>query len=199
MGFFSKKPKDALTALNLTIGLTTLAAHQSTMKVWNKLSDTKLTIQIDWGIKTEWLFLFLIMSDRYAFEIGGPKFRDNLQDIIVTQNISSTIKSSFDDSQVKKGVDKEAWHKKMIGEVLGDYNNAEIHYGTCKEVTSKKTNPFNEESILGTLATRINNLIDEELNLNLGMHIYTVATEALVKAQLRQHVEEVYHNHQELH
>ena len=202
MGLFSKKPKltpqDTLNSLPTIILLTTLAVHEQIIEVWPKTTDTKLTIEIDWLIHTEILFLFLIMTDRYAFGIGGPIFRDNLQDAIVSQSISSIMTSSFNSSHVKKGFDKEAWHEKMVSGLLGDYNEAEVDYGSCKELMNKAS-AFNEETIMGKFAARIIRADEHKVNPTLTLVIFTAAIQALDQAQLKQKVEEVYRNHQELH
>ena len=141
-------------------------------------------------VRSEMLWFFLHMMDRYAFEIGGPEVRATFQDEIVENAIQGLLDSSFDSSQAKKGFDVKEWKTRMTNEALEEFNEAGLDYSSCKTLgVEGKADFAREDTILGKLAARINRLVGQELNIELRLLIWATAVESLAKSGLKEQVQ----------
>ena len=151
-----------------------------------------MSVKSNFIVRSEMLWFFLHMMDRWAFAIGGPEVRATLQDAIVEDAIRELLATSFDGSHVKKGFDVEGWETRMVNDLLEEFNDAALDYGSCTAlVTERKADFSREESILGKLGARICRLAGQDpFNLNLRLLIWATAAEFLAKSGLKKQVEE---------
>jgi hypothetical protein len=152
-----------------------------------------MSVKSNFIVRSEMLWFFLHMMDRWAFAIGGPEVRATLQDAIVEDSIRELLATSFDGSHVKQGIDVEGWKTRMVNDLLEEFNDAGLDYGLCTAlVTERKADFSREESILGKLGARICRLAGQEpFNLNLRLLIWATAAEFLAKSGLKKQVEEL--------
>ena len=152
-----------------------------------------MSVQSNFIIRSEMLWFFLHMMDRYVFAISGPEVRATLQDAIVEDTIRDLLATSFDGSHVKKGFDVEGWKTRMVNDLLEEFNDAGLDYSSCTAlVTENKADFIREESILGKLGARICRLAGQDpFNLNLRLLIWATAAEFLAKSGLKQQIEEL--------
>lgn len=152
-----------------------------------------MSVKSNFVVRSEMLWFFLHMMDRYAFAIGGPEVRATLQDAIVESAIRELLATSFDSSRVKKGFDVEGWETRMVSDLLEEFNEAGLDYSSCTAlVTESKVDSCREESILGKLGARICRLIGQHpFNLELRLLLWGTAAEFLVKSGLKQQLEEL--------
>lgn len=143
-------------------------------------------------VRSEMLWFFLHMMDRYAFAIGGPEVRATLQDAIVESAIRGMLASSFDTTPAEKGFDSKEWLNRMASGGIEEFNEAQLDYSSCTTLGVEGTGDFaREETILGKLAARIDQLIGQELNIELRLVIWATAAEFLAKSGLEKQVEEL--------
>lgn len=209
-GLIPNKPIATLDSFKHDIFFYSSLVDNTIIQAWPKTTNTKITWDTSWFIRTEVLFFFLILIDRYAFAIGGANFRDNLQDAIVSQSISTTIKTSFAPTRrTPKGQALEDWYEERESKVLEDYNKAKLDYQSYEERYPAKEPP--EDKLMVTLSTRIalrdqlQGKLDKAfkfpdiLGPKFTMYNNAVILNAIAKAQLQKQVEDIYHNHPELH
>jgi len=145
-------------------------------------------------VRTEMLWFFLHMLNRFAFDIGGPEFRAMLQDAIAVNAVKMMIETSFDPSGAKPGFDVEAWHGRMVTSGVQGMNEAEADYSCCTEVFAESGvgGFLREDSMIGRLAGRIAREVDQQHNPDLRLLIGTTAVDALIKSGLKQQVEQAH-------
>lgn len=181
---------ESVKALEDTIMIWALAANKSISDAWSRVTgENPIPWKSDFIVRSEMLWFFLHMMDRYAFEIGGPEVRATLQDEIVENAIQGLLESSFDSSQAKKGVDVKEWKTRMTSEALEEFNEAGLDYSSCKTLGVEGKGDFaREETVLGKLAARINHLVGQEFNIELRLLIWATAVESLAKSGLKEQV-----------
>lgn len=135
------------------------------------------------------------MMERYAFEAGGPEFRDILQDTVAENAMREIVALSVPETRnAEEGSDIEQWLHNMIPECIDNLNQVKVDYGNCEQLFSERKGasaPFDEETILGKLAGTICQETGQAVNLPLRLLIWTSAFEALAKSGLNQQVQKV--------
>lgn len=185
---------EGIKKLEITIGTWALLSTKPINDAWTSLTgENPMSMQSNFVVRSEMLWFFLHMMDRYAFAIGGPEVRAALQDAIVESAIRELVATSFDSSHVKKGFDVEGWKSRMVSDALEDFNDAGLDYSSCTAlVTESKADFSREESILGKLGVRICRFTEQNpSNLNLRLLIWATAAEFLAKSGLKQQLEEL--------
>jgi hypothetical protein len=182
----------AIKTLEDTIMIWSLAASKAIRDAWaDVIGENPMPWKSDFIVRSEMLWFFLHMMERYAFDIG-PEARATLQDRIVPAAIQRLISTSFDKSNVQKGFDTKEWETRMANEGLEEFNEAEIDYSSCKTLGVEGKGDFaREETVLGKLAARINNLIGQGYNIDLRLLIWMTAVEFLAKSGIKEQVEEL--------
>ena len=128
----------------------------------------------------------------YAFAIGGPQFRANLQDKIVESSIRELIRNSFHEpSGERPSFATGSWGARFVSEVLDRYNESELDYGYC-EVVGGRDDFLDEKTILGKLAERINRDYAGEKCPPLRRHICAITAESLGKSGIKGQLEEIH-------
>ena len=168
--------------IEVSVFTSTLSCNKSISDAWVDIFSQLPSDQSDFGIRAEMSFFFIHMTCMYAFEIGGPQFRANIQDQLVPSTFTRLIENSFNSSNVKPGFDQKRWVAKFTNEILGRYNEAESDYEDC----------VNEKTILGKLAERINRDHAGEECLPLRRHICAITAEALGKSGIKEQLEEIH-------
>ena len=186
--------------IQATIMITALSCSKSISDRWADFVSQSPSMQIDFAIRAEMLFFFLHMTCRHAFSIGGPQFRANLQDRIVESSIRELIRHSFHKpSGERPSFDAGSWAARGVGEVLERYNEAEFDYGYCERlVLEHNGDSLCEDTVLGKLTKRINDLDDKKDNHSLRLYVFKTAVESLAKAGLQEQVEEIHRRGLEL-
>jgi hypothetical protein len=169
-----------------------LAASKAIRDTWaDVIGEDPMPWKSNFIVRSEMLWFFLHMMARYAFDVS-PEARATLQDELVPTTIQRFIRTSFDSSQVKKGFDTKGWEIRMANEALEELNEAEMDYTSCRKLGVENEGGFtDEETVLGKLAARINNLIGQGYNIDLRLLIWMTAVESLAKSGLKEQVEEV--------
>jgi hypothetical protein len=183
--------------LEITIGTWALLSTKPINDTWASLTgENPMSVQSNFVVRSEMLWFFLHMMDRYALAIGGPEVRATLQDAIVEHAIRELVTTSFNSSHVKKGFDVEGWKGRMVSDALEDFNEAGLDYRSCTAlVTENKADFSREESILGKLGARICRFTEQNpSNLNLRLLIWANAAEFLAKSKLKQQIEKLIAN-----
>ena len=173
-----------------------LLATESISEKWAEVtSEDPMPTKSNWIVRTEMVFVFLHMMYRYAFEAGGPEFRDILQDSVSENAIREIVTLSFPETRnVEGNSDIEQWLYNIIDECITDLNQTDRDYTNCERLFSKRKRagtPFDEETILGKLAGMICNETDQAVNVPLRLLIWTSAFEALAKSGLKEQVQKV--------
>jgi len=149
-----------------------------------------MSMKSNFIVRSEVLWFFLHMMDRYAFQTGGPEVRDALQDAIVENAIHGMLTASFDTTHVDKGFDSKEWLDRMADSLLEEFNEAGLDYSSCRTLGVEGEADFvREETILGRLGARIERLTGQEFNLELRLLIWATALEGLGKSGLKEQVE----------
>lgn len=182
---------EPLRTLAITVVASALAASELVKDYWSNLTgEDPMPWKSNLVVRSEMLWFFLHMMDRYAFEIGGPRVTDTLQDAIVEDAIQGLLVVSFDSSHVKKGFNAKGWQTRMASEALEEFNEANLDYGACKSLGVEGHGDFaREETVLGKLAARINRLVEQEYSLRFRLLIWTIAGESLAKSELKRQVQ----------
>ncbi|HEX75897.1 MAG TPA: hypothetical protein G4O12_04850 [Dehalococcoidia bacterium] len=157
---------------------------------WPELTgEVPMSVKSNFIVRSEILWFFLHMMDRYSFAFGGPTVRDILQDAIVKNAIETMLTASFHAGQLdKKGFDE--WIGRISSNAVEEFNDAQIDYSSCKTLGIENRGDFlNEETIIGRLAARIEHLTGQNYNLHLRLLIWLTITESLVKSELKKLVE----------
>lgn len=179
---------EGIKTLEDTIMIWALAANKSISDAWPKVTEEDpIPWKSDFIIRTEMLWFFLQMMARYAFEIS-PEARATLQDELVPATIQRLIITSFDRSQVKKGVDVKALDARMFDEALEQFNEAEMDYSSCKRLGVEEGDFLREGTVLGKLAARIGNLTGQGASVELRLLAWATAVESLGKSGLKEQV-----------
>ena len=135
MGLFSKRKASDTEEkqLILTITQATLSANLCMNSAWKGTTGHKLTHEADFMIRREMLYFFLTMTDRYAFAIGGTKFRDTLMGKIAKPTIEGIIDFSFKLKSIfESKAEQEAYLTGFTDSLMEEYNQVEIDYGNRK-------------------------------------------------------------------
>ena len=185
---------EAMQALGTTILTCTLHSTKSISEEWTNLTnEDSMSIYANYDVKLEMLCFYLHMMDRYALSIGGPETRATLQDVVVIPTIQALVNMSFDTSNAKKGFDAQKWKNQMFSKALEKYNNAGATYFSCKNFGTEDTSAvFHDDTVIGNLVKRIENIAGQGLNLNLRMLVLASMTDSLVNFQLKKQVEKAY-------
>jgi hypothetical protein len=180
-----------IEALKFTIITWSLLAAQPINDAWASLTgEDPMSVKSNSIVRSEVLWFFLHMMDRYAFSIGGPEVRATLQDAIVENAIQDVLIASFDTSHAKKGFDTKEWLSRMATSALEEFNEAGLDYSSCKTLGVEGKGDFAREgTILGKLAARINHLVGQGYNIQLRLLIWATAVESLSKSRLKEQVE----------
>ena len=180
-----------IKAMEITIVTSALLSTKPINDAWASLTDEgPMSIESNFIVRSEMLWFFLHMMDRFAFEIGGPEVRATLLDTVVENAIQGILTASFDSSHAKKGFDSEEWLSRMASDMLEDYNEAASDYGSCTSLVDELPDPSGKRTIIGKLGARIGRQVDQQYNMNLLILISMTAADALVKSQLKKQVEE---------
>ena len=155
---------------------------------WTRLTGEAPTIKSDFIVRSEMLWFFLHVMDRYSFHTSGPEVRDILQDAIVENAIETMLTTSFDTTHAERGFDSEEWMSRMASNGLEEFNEAGLDYSSCTRSGMESSGDFfdREETILGKLATRIGRLTGQELNLDLRILIQETVLKCLAESKLKE-------------
>lgn len=187
--FKSQDKELALTTMNANIIATVLSCSKSIGDAWANFTSQSPSQKVVFGIQIEVLVFFLHMvCSRYAFAKGGARFRANFQDEIVESAIEDFIRCSSN-----KPSDADSSGENMVGTILDKYNESEFDYGYCESLGLQLDgDSIHEETVLGKLVQRINNLTDEGYNSLLRLHVFTTIVEHLDKSGFGEQVEEIH-------
>ena len=174
-----------------TIVTCSLLATKPINDAWANLTgEDPMSWKSNLVVRAEILWFFLHMMDRYAYSIGGSEVRATLQDAIVENAIQAVLIVSFDTSHAKKGFDSNEWLSRMTSSALEEFNEAGLDYGSCKTLGVEGKGDFlREETTLGKLAARINNLTGQGYSIELRLLIWATVVESLGKSELKKQVE----------
>ena len=169
--------------------ISSLVASKSVSDEWTKVTgEDQMSWKSSFAVRLEMLYFFLHMMSRYAFPIS-QEARATLQDELVPRTIQRLIKTSFDRSKVKKGVNVKVFDAEMVSSALEEYNEAEIDYSSCKRLgIEDKVGSSSEETILNKLVWRINRSTGHEFTINLEFLVWKAAVESLAKSELKEKV-----------
>ncbi len=182
----------ALNKLEDTIMIWAFHACGSIVSEWSKSTGKDLTSNQDFAIRSEVLWFFLQMMERWTCEIRGREFTATLQDGMIPKVIRRLIETSFDRSRVKKDTNIKALDSSLADTALEHFNDAEIDYGSCTGLIGEQRGDYlHEESILGKLAARISRLTEEH-SVEFRLLIWTTAAKFLAKSGLNKQIEETY-------
>ena len=181
---------ESIKTLESTIVTWAFLSSKSISDAWASVTDENpMSWKSNFIVRSEMLWFFLHMMDRYAFEIGGPEIRAAFQDAIAENAIQGLLAASFDSSQVKKGFDVKEWQTRMASDALGEFNEAGLDYSSCKTLGVEGKGDFaREDTSLGKLAARINGLVGQGYNIELRLLIWATAAESLAKSGIREQV-----------
>jgi hypothetical protein len=182
---------EGIKTLEDTIVILSLLSTGPINNAWASVTgEDPMSWKSNFIVRSELLWFFLHMLDRYAFEIGGSRVRDTLIDAITQNAIEGVVIASFDSSNVKEGFDDKKWQRNITISALEEFNEAQIDYSSCKGLGAETISEmFNEETILDKLAARISRLTEQEYNYRLRLLIRSIALEWLAKSGLRKQVE----------
>lgn len=181
----------AIKALEMTIVTSALLSTKPINDAWASVTgEDQMSMESNFVVRSEMLWFFLLMMERYALGIGDPEARDALQDAIVGGAIQGILTASFDTSHAKKGFDSKGWLNRMTSDMLEDYNEAASDYDSCASLVDELPDPSGKRTILGKLGARIARQVDQQYNMNLLILISMTTADALVKSELKKQVEE---------
>lgn len=124
-----RKNESALVKLSKTVFEKSLSGAQALKPdLENKFGkDTKEFQSKYFPVLFEFMYFFLHVTDRVAFNQLGPERRNQLIDSLVPPTIDATIETYFDHwpQKSKDGIRKDFY---------SNLNNAQTEYGSCKEL-----------------------------------------------------------------
>jgi hypothetical protein len=144
----------------------------------------------------EFMYFFLHLTDRYAFDQLGHERRNKLYDQLVPTTIDAMIKNSFGHScpkNIRDGIEKDFY---------SNLSNAQMDYGSCKELLldpkddtrtlEKLKSGAKSKSMVGQLTDNLSQIIEGEINCNafFPMLIWDVVIESPKKKELQALVSE---------
>jgi hypothetical protein len=194
MGWFnnSKKNESAMSKLSKKVFEKSLwcaeALKPDLEKKFGKDSKTLQSKYIPALFEFEYFFLHL--ANRYAFAQLGHERRNKLYDELVPPTIDATIETYFGHcpKNLKDGIERDFY---------GNLSNAEMEYGSCKEIFLKPeddTRIFEKiksgaksKSVVGQLTDNLSQIIEGEINLDaiFTMTIWGVVIESLKKKEIQ--------------
>ncbi len=140
------------------------------------ISDDKEETEIEIHIFYEFIYFFMHMSMRKAFDNLTENQIKQMQDFIGPIVSSTAVDSFFKPwpSDLKEKIQSEFYEK---------LNDAEIEYSTCKELFSKGK-PLTGNSLFSKLAQNISNLIEDNNNLAILMTVLDVSMREFTNMKL---------------
>jgi len=187
----------ALKVLEATVVITSLGASGPIDEAWPTITgENPMSAKSNFLVRIEMLAFFLHMLSRFALAVGGANARAVLQDAIVPNAIRGLITACFDASGAAERFDVDEWEARMVSNIIGVVNEAELDYSSCNEVVTGGEAGLpallREENMAGKLAGRIARQVDwkgDVHGIQLRLLIATTAVEALTRSGLRQQVE----------
>lgn len=185
---------EGIKKLESTIVSWALLSTKPINDAWASLTgENPMSEKSNFIVRSEMLWFFLHIMDRYAFAIGGPDVRDTLQDAIVESAIRGMLASSFDTTHAMKGFDSSEWLNRMVSSGLEEFNEAMLDYSSCTTLRIESTGDFAcEQTILGKLGARICRFAGQNpFNPTLRVLLWGTAVEFLTMSRLEKQVEEI--------
>ena len=181
---------EIIEALEITVVTSALLSTKPINDAWASLTDEDpMSWKSNFIVRSEMLWFFLLMMERYALAMGGPEVRATLQDAIVENAIQAVLIAAFDTTHVKKGFDAKEWLNRMAIDALEAYNEAASDYDSCTSLVDELPDLSGKRTILGKLGARIGRQVEQQYNPNLLLLISTAAADGLVKSELKKQVE----------
>ncbi|MCL4458988.1 MAG: hypothetical protein M1577_03645 [Chloroflexi bacterium] len=150
-----------------------------------------------WKVHTEVLGLLCHLVSRWAFEIGGPGFRAQLQDRVTLYTIDTTVDALWDASQADQQFDVEGWKQRMKEELLHNLNAAELEYAECKQLIGSKGQswPYRDDNAIGRFVGNITRLSGDDDDLVRRLTVALMITRfVLDRSWIRPDIEDVWRN-----
>ncbi len=183
-----------ISSLGNTIITASLAAEGAIFDVWRatpEIGGNPETSKASWVIRTEMFFFYLHLMDRFVWQKGGQETAD-----IILAPVSLFVLESVEVAswEAPETGEKEGLRKRMIEELIEDFNNAIEEYGTVNQLMADRESGgtcYNDKTIFGKLCARISKDLGLQHSYDFRLMILTVATDILVKSGLKKHVEQV--------
>jgi hypothetical protein len=143
----------------------------------------------------EFMYFFLQLTDRYAFDQLGRERRNELIDELVPTTTDAMIETLFGHcpKNIKDGIEKDFY---------SNLNGAQMDYGRCKELFLKQEDDIRtveklmsgakSKSMVGQLTDNLSQIIEGTININalFTVLIWGVVIEHLEKKELQALVSE---------
>lgn len=132
----------------------------------------------------EFLYFFMHLTDRIAFQKLGPVRRSKLMDALDPLIVGPSVDAFFDHWP-------EDLKSKMRSEFRGKMNDAQLGYAECEGMVSD-SNPLTSNSLLSTFARNVAELCGNSPTDPLAHMIpYGIAAESYKQLELTKHIEDV--------
>lgn len=179
-----------IDTLESTIVTCSLLATKPINDAWSSITgECPISWKSNLVVRSEMLWFFLLMMERYALEMGSQEARATLQDAIVENAIQAVLIAAFDTTHVKKGFDVKKWQTDMASSALEEFNEAATDYDSVKVLVDESPDLAGKRTILGRLSVRIARQVEQQHNPTFLILISTAAAEGLVKSELKKQVE----------
>jgi hypothetical protein len=193
----SKKSESAMSKLSKKIfGMSLLCAETLKPDLEKKFGkDSKIFNSKYIPVLFEFMYFFIQLTDRYAFNQLGNERRNKLYDALVPATIDATIETFFGHcpQNIKDGIERDFY---------SNLNNAQMDYGSCKEllldpkddtrILEKIESGAKSKSMVGQLTDNLSQIIEGKININalFPILIWEVVIESLRKKELQTLVSE---------
>jgi hypothetical protein len=201
MGIFSRKPPnpeaqktkeivdkiqrehEAILELGMAIASAAMQGGHAMRSEITADSEDKANEQFIY-VCYEFLYFFMHLTDRFAFQKIGLERRSKLMDALEPLITGPAVDAFFDHWP-------ENMKSKMRSEFRGKMNDAQIGYAECKGMVSE-SDPINSNSLLSTFARNIAELCgNSPTDPHVHMIPYGIAVESYTKLDLAKHMESV--------
>lgn len=156
---------DAVDALCELTVVTAVLAAEPINKAWADLSGERpMSQKSNFAVRSEFVWFFLHVVSRAAYDVGGAQARDKIQDAIARRVVELLIDESFNSSSVRPGFDAVAWRQRMIDDCLAAYSHeAEPEYGLIPHIVgSDLAENITAGSVVGRLCERITETVERD-------------------------------------
>jgi hypothetical protein len=201
MGIFSRKPPSSdaqkaeeilakiqrerkpIFALATAIASAAMKGGQALKSKINADSEDKINEQFIY-VCYEFLYFFLHLTDRMAYQKLGAERRSKLMDALEPLIVSPAVDAFFDHWP-------EEYKVRMRSEFRQKFNDAQRGYGECKGMVSD-TSPVTGNSLLSTFARNVAELCGNSPT-NPLVHVipYGIAVESYKQLDLANHIDAV--------